>query len=153
VKTNKLVLIAALALAACNPYLTQQSVAPPGRSARLDEVNGFWGLKRYRLEVSEGVALALTCYKGGPCEKMKVVSDDPNIAEVRAASLAQLTSSAYSYANQQPTTAFVVIGKAPGTTRVHVTAKEGKRDVVVTVIGPPSSLPAKAAATVAMDAK
>jgi hypothetical protein len=101
--TTKLVLLAALGLAACNPYLTQQSVAPPGRSARLDEVNGFWGLKRYRLEVSEGVALALTCYKGGPCEKLKVVSDDPAIAEVRTASLAQLASpSYYSSANQQP---------------------------------------------------
>jgi hypothetical protein len=149
VKTSKLVLLAALALAACNPYLTQQSVAPPGRSARLDEVNGFWGLKRYRLEVSEGVALALTCYKGGPCEKLKVVSDNPAIAEVRAASLARLDSSVYSTANQQPAAAFVVIGKAPGTTRVHVTAREGKRDVVVTVIGPPSSVPAAAAAVAA----
>lgn len=139
---NKLLLLAALGLAACNPYLTQQSVAPPGRSARLDEVNGFWGLKRYRLEVSEGVALALTCYKGGPCEKLKVISDDPAIAEVRTASLAQLASpNYYSGANQQPMAAFVVIGKAPGTTRVHVTAKEGKRDVVVTVIAPPVANP------------
>ena len=146
---NKLVLLAALGLAACNPYLTQQSVAPPGRSARLDEVNGFWGLKRYRLEVSEGVALALTCYKGGPCEKLKVISDDPAIAEVRTASLAQLEGSLYSTANQQPAAAFVVIGKAPGTTRVHVTAKEGTRDVVVTVIAPPVANPQ----TVASDAK
>jgi hypothetical protein len=153
VKTSKLVLTAALALAACNPYLTQQSVAPPGRSARLDEVNGFWGLKRYRLEVSEGVALALTCYKGGPCEKMKVGSDDPKIAEVRIASLAQLASSPYSLANPQPATAFLVVGKAPGTTRVHVSAKEAKRDVVVTVIGPPSSRPAAAAAAPVASAK
>lgn len=147
-KTNKLLLLAALGLAACNPYLTQQSVAPPGRSARLDEVNGFWGLKHYRLEVSKGVALALTCYKGGPCEKLKVVSENPAIAEVRTASLAQLASSGYSTANQQPAAAFVVIGKAPGTTRVHVTAKEGKRDVVVTVIAPPVAIP-QPAATVA----
>lgn len=146
---NKLVLLAALGLAACNPYLTQQSVAPPGRSARLDEVNGFWGLKRYRLEVSEGVALALTCYKGGPCEKLKVISDDPAIAEVRTASLAELSGSVYSSANQQPAAAFVVIGKAPGTTRVHVTAKEGNRDVVVTVTAPPVANPQ----TVASDAK
>jgi hypothetical protein len=153
VKTSKLVLLGALALAACNPYLTQQSVAPPGRSARLDEVNGFWGLKRYRLEVSEGVALALTCYKGGPCEKLKVVSDDPAIAEVRAASLAQLAATGYSSANQQPAAAFVVIGKAPGTTRVHVTASEGKRDVVVTVIGPPPARVAPAAPVKTADAR
>jgi hypothetical protein len=153
VKTSKLVLLGALALAACNPNLTQQSVAPPGRSARLDEVNGFWGLKRYRLEVSEGVALALTCYKGGPCEKLKVVSDDPAIAEVRAASLAQLAATGYSSANQQPAAAFVVIGKAPGTTRVHVTASEGKRDVVVTVIGPPPARVAPAAPVKTADAR
>jgi hypothetical protein len=39
-----------------------------------------------------------------------------------------------------------VIGKAPGTTRVHVTAKEGKRDVVVTVIAPPTPNPQTVAA-------
>lgn len=139
-KTNKLVLLATLALAACNPYLTQQSVAPPGRSARLDEVTGFWGqLKRYRLEVSEGVALALTCQLGGPCEKMSATSDNPAVAEVRAASLAALqpVGSAHSSSQQQPSAALVVIGKAPGTTRIRVKAKEGSRDIVVTVIAPP----------------
>jgi hypothetical protein len=138
--TRMTFLLAALGLAACNPYLTQQSVAPPGRSARLDEVTGFWGtVKHYRLEVSEGVALALTCYEGGPCEKLSVVSDAPAIAEVRPASLARLQGNVYATAHQQPAAAFVVVGKAPGTARLHVTAKEGKRDVVVTVIGPPSS--------------
>lgn len=136
---NRVALLVVLGLAACNPYLQQQSVAPPGRSARLDEVNGFWGLKRYRLEISEGVALALTCGHGGPCEKMKVVSDNPAIAEVRLASLAALEAVGYgpSARQQQPSSAFVVVGKAPGTTRLHVTASEGKRDVVVTVIPPP----------------
>lgn len=131
-------LVLALALAACNPYLTQQSVAPPGRSARLDEVHGFWGLKRYRLEVSEGVALALTCYRGGPCEKLKATSENPAIAEVRPASLAQLHAIGYGGTHQQPASAFIVVGKAPGTTRVRVSAKEGKRDVIVTVIAPPA---------------
>src|SRR5688572_32861196 len=92
-----------IALAACNPYLTQQSVAPPGRAARLDEVTGFWGtVKHYRLEISEGVALALTCNKGAPCERVNVVSEDPAIAEVRPASLAKLESSPYTMQNQQP---------------------------------------------------
>lgn len=134
---NKLVLLAALALAACDPHLYQQSVAPPGRSARLDEVTGFWGnVKHYRLEVSHGVALALTCNRGGPCEKMKVISDDPAIAEVRPASLEALERVGYA-GDQQPSAAFVVIGKAPGATRLHVTSKTGNRDVVVTVIASP----------------
>jgi hypothetical protein len=134
--------LAVAALAACNPYIQQESVAPPGRSARLDEVTGFWGLKRYRLEVSQGVALALTCYQGGPCEHMKAVSENPAIAEVRPASLSQLSSSAYGpspYTPQQPAAAFVLIGRAPGKTRVHVTADEGKRDIVITVIAPPAT--------------
>jgi len=140
----KKLLLAAIALASlggCDPYLYQQSLAPPGRSARLDEVTGFWGtLKHYRLEVSKGVALALTCAEGRPCEKMRVVSDNPAIAEVRLASLAQLQSVGYGpHANQQqPAAAFVVVGKSPGTTRLHISAKEGSRDVVVTVVAPPA---------------
>jgi len=126
-----------LALAACNPTLTQQSVAPPGRSARLDAVNGFWGLKHYRLEISEGVALALTCDQGGPCAKPNIVSEDPAIAEVRPASLAAFDRGIYGYGPNTPASAFVIVGKAPGTTRLHVKTKDGKRDVVVTVIAPP----------------
>jgi hypothetical protein len=128
-------LLLALTLAACNPYLTQQSVAPPGRAARLDDVRGFWGLKYYRLEISEGVALALTCNHGGPCAKTRVISDDPAIAEVRPASLSALER--IGFTGSAPSSAFVVVGKAPGTTKLHVTAKEGKREVVVTVIAPP----------------
>lgn len=124
-----------VALPACSPYLTQQSVAPPGRSARLDEVNGFWGLKRYRLEISEGVALALTCEQAGPCEKPQILSDDPAIAEVRPASLAALQQ--VGFTSLVPSSAFVVVGKAPGTTKLHVRTRKGSRDVVVTVIAPP----------------
>jgi hypothetical protein len=141
-------LLLALALAACNPYLTQQSVAPPGRAARLDEVNGFWGLKHYRVELSEGVALALTCNRGGPCEKTKVLSDDPAIAEVRPASLAALERVGFD-GTQQPASAFVIVGKAPGTTKLRVTAKEGKREVIVTVVAPPPPPNAQTAAQTA----
>lgn len=135
-----LVVLAAIVLAGCDPYLYQNSVAPPGRSARLDEVTGFWGqVKHYRLEVSSGVALALTCAEGRPCEKLRVVSDNPAIAEVRLASLAQLQSTGYgSMAENHPAAAFVVVGRGPGTTKVHIRAKEGSRDVVVTVVAPPS---------------
>jgi hypothetical protein len=127
-----------LALAACNPYIYQQSVAPPGRSARLDRVENFWGLKRYRLEVSQGVAVAMTCQQGGTCDKLPVVSDNPAIADVRAASLSALESPGYG-SPQQPSSAFVVLGRAPGTTKLHVTtAQKGKRDIEVTVIAPPA---------------
>lgn len=140
----KLPVLVLVALAACTPYLTQQSVAPPGRSARLDEVKGFWGLERYRLEISEGVALALTCYRGGPCEKTSVTSDNPAIAEVRPASLAALQPAGH--AGFAPASAFVVVGKARGTTTLRVTAKEGSRIVTVTVIAPPAPASTQAAA-------
>jgi hypothetical protein len=122
-------------LAACNPYLTVRSPAPPGRTARLDQVKNFWGLQRYRLELSRGVAIAMTCEHGGPCEHMRVVSDDPAIAEVRTASLGVLQTS---IDGEQTAAALVIVGKAPGQTRVHVREKDGSRDVLVTVVAAPA---------------
>ncbi len=125
--------LALAALAACNPYLSAQSPAPPGRTARLDEVTSWLGhLKSYRLSLSSGVAIAITCNLGGPCEHLAVTSDDPSIAEVRPASLGVLQAS--SWTNQQTASALVVVARAPGTTHVHVRAKEGARDIAVTVV-------------------
>lgn len=138
----------ALLLAACNPTLYQASAPPPARSARLDAVTNFWGVtKRYRLEVSTGIAVALRCEYGGPCEHMKVVSDDPAIAEVRLATLSQLEAAPYpgSYV-QQPPAALVVVGKAPGKTKLHVSTKDGSREVTVTVIPAPGAANAVTAA-------
>jgi hypothetical protein len=135
---------ACLALAGgCNPVLVAQSAAPPGRSARLDEVSGFWGLKSYRMELSQGVALALTCYRGGPCEKMTVVSDNPAVAEVRRASLGTLERSGMY--GQATTAAAVVVGKSPGATRIRVRSKDGHRDIAVTVVPPPGPIAVQAA--------
>ena len=134
---NALVLVL---VAACNPYLSAQSTAPPGRAARLDEVKGFWGLKSYRLELSEGVAFAITCNYGGPCEHVKIVSDDPAIADVRPASLGVLERAG------QTSSAVVVIGKAPGRTHLHVSANEGHRDIAVTVVPSPAPVTARTAA-------
>ena len=130
----RLALIASLA--ACAPNLTAQSVAPPGRTARLDELTGFWGsIKSYRLELSQGVALAFTCYRGAPCEHVRVTSDDPRIAEVRTASLGVLERSGL--ANQAGSAASIVVGKAPGLTKVHVHSEEGDREIAVTIVAPP----------------
>ncbi len=129
---------AILALAACNPILSVESPAPPGRSARMDEVRGFWGLQFYRMELSSGVALAMTCTNPSPCEHMKVVSDDPAIAEIRPASLGVLQKTPDGPSAQQSSAALVVVGKAPGTTWVHVRSKDGDRNVQVTVISPPT---------------
>ncbi len=137
-----------IVLAACNPYLQAQSVAPPGRAARLDEVTGFWGtVKSYRLELSRGVAIAITCNHGAPCEHVRAVSDNPAIAEVRAASLGVLEKNAWAN-TAQASAALVIVGKAPGTTRVRVTAKEGHREIAVTIVGSPDPTVSKMAADV-----
>jgi hypothetical protein len=133
---------AALA-AGCNPVLVAQSAAPPGRSARLDEITGFWGVQGYRLEISQGVAIAVTCHRGGPCEQLSVVSDDPAIAEVRRASLGVLEQSGLY--NQATAAAVVIVGRSPGTTRVHVRSKDGGRDIAVRVIPPPGPVTVQAA--------
>lgn len=128
-----------LVLSGCNPYLTQQSMAPPGRQARLAEVSGFWGLKHYRLKLSEGVALAIACEQNGPCENISVVSANPAIAEVRLASLSKLEPAGGVRQAQVPSAAFVIVGKSPGRVKVRLKSREGERDVVVTVVAAPSA--------------
>jgi hypothetical protein len=131
-----------LVLAGCNPQLTQHSLAPPGRQARLDAVHGFWGVQHYRLNISEGVALAMTCEKTGPCENLNVISANPAIAEVRSASLSKLERVGTVNPTQTPAAAFVIVGKSPGKTRVHIKSREGERNIIVNVIAAPSPAPA-----------
>jgi hypothetical protein len=131
--------VALLAIAACAPTLSAQSAAPPGRSARLDEITGFWGnVKSYKLELSQGVALAFTCNHGSPCEHMTLTTDSAAIAEVRHASLGTLERSGQF--GQATSTAGVVIGKSVGVTHVWVKTSDGDRDIAVTIIAPPAPL-------------
>ena len=137
-----LVLVAAAAVG-CNPTLSAQSLAPPGRAARLDAIDGFWGIKGYKLELSKGVAIAVTCNHGGPCGKLRVTSDDPSIAEVMDASFGVLQPSHGSHYfpdNQATAAAFVVVGKAPGVTRIRVKTDDGGRTIAVTIVPPPARL-------------
>jgi hypothetical protein len=103
--------------------------------------------KRYRLEVSEGVAVAVKCEHGGPCEKMKISSENPAIAEVRMATLSALQQVGYPHSMmQQPPAAFVVVGKAPGSTKLHISAKGGSRVVTVNVVAAPTAVSIQSAA-------
>ena len=137
-----LALALAAVAAACNPILVAESPAPPGRSARLDPVEGFWAVKSYRLELSQGAAIAVSCSRGASCEHMTVTSDNPAIAEVRPASLGVLRANTYGYgAGAQPAAVVVIVGKAAGTTQLHVHAEQGDRDVAVTIIPQPAPAP------------
>jgi hypothetical protein len=135
-----------IVMTGCSPVLTTRSVAPPGRTARLDEITGFWGnIKSYKVELSQGVALAMTCYQMGPCTDVKITSDDPAVAEVRPASLGVLQVSGL--ANAATAAGLVVVGRTPGKTTVHVVAKEGKREIAVTIVPPPAAMQTQAVTT------
>jgi hypothetical protein len=144
---HAIALLAALAgIAGCRPMLAAESSAPPGRAARLDEVTSwFWGVKSYRLALSQGVALAVSCTRGGPCEKLLATSDDPAIAEVRPASLTALRPAGYT-GNQQPPAAVVIVGKVPGATTIRLRSSDGDREIRVTVVAPPAPSTATAIA-------
>lgn len=141
-----LALAAAAAVAAgCNPLLSAQSAAPPGRVAQLDEVTGFWGtVKSYRLELSQGVAVAVACHHGGPCDRVVATSDDPAITEIHRAALGTLERSGF--ASQTASSAVVLVGKAPGTTDVRIRTTSGTRTIRVTVVPPPAPAVTRAAA-------
>ena len=143
--TRALVLIlAAASLAACNPTLSAQSAAPPGRAARLDAINGFWEPKAYRLELSQGVAIAITCNHCGPCEKVRVTSADPAIASVHDGSLGRLEQNGLG--NQATSSAMVIVGRAAGSTTIHIDTADGSRDILVTIVPQPALNPQTAVA-------
>ena len=123
------------ALPGCLPTLTAESLPPPGRTARLDAITGFWGVRGYRLELSQGVAIAVSCTASGPCEQLTASSDDPAIAEARPAALNVLRPTGYSF-NQQPAAAIVVVGKQPGRTTVRLHSAAGDRKIQITVAAP-----------------
>ena len=123
-----LVVLTAAALAACDPQLYQASVPPPGSIGRLHT--------EYRwAELTEGSALAFRCEDAGPCERARATSDNPEIADVRPASLARLEMAAWVGFSQ--TSQFVIIGKNPGTTRIRVRSADGDTSLKVTVLPAP----------------
>lgn len=130
--------IAIAAGTGCLPSLVAESSPPPGRAARLDADTGFWGWKHYRLELSQGVAVAIGCEHGGPCERLVATSDNPAVAEARAASLSVLRPAGFE-GNRQPAATLVIVGKAPGSTTIRVRTSDGGRDLPVTVVTAPGS--------------
>ena len=139
---NELVAALALALggfavAACNPILTAESPQPPGRTARLDDVTGFLGhVKSYKLELSQGTAIAVTCNYEGPCTHMKLTSDNPELVDIRTASLGVLRPAGFN-GSAATAAALVIVGKSAGTTTLHLHADEGNREIAVTILPQP----------------
>jgi len=124
----------------CGPVLNAQSLPPPGRTAAFESNDGH-----YDLAISQGVAIAISCYHDGACKNVVVSTDDAHTADVKGASvgvqaLAAATNlvdrNAIRYSTAS-TAGFVIIGKNPGTTKVKVKTSNGNKTINVKVIAPP----------------
>jgi hypothetical protein len=122
-------LLVALPLASCAPYLSLTTPAPPSARLLLDGKND-------EIEVSQGVAGAfvpycspwvLTCAR----DALQVSTDAPAVADVRRAHLGSLDWTDGVTAN---TPVFAVVGVAPGHATLHLTDGSHARDYSVTVL-------------------
>ena len=118
---------------ACGPSLYSQSAPPPGRTAALDENDGH-----YDLDISQGVAIAISCVHDGPCKDVVISTEDEKIADVKGASLSTLERSAYTPHTSTPS-GVVIVGKSPGKTKVRVKTSDGSKTINVTVLPPPAA--------------
>ena len=125
-RTLGLALAVGLAAPGCHPSLYAESSPPPGRLGRFDPISNFWGVQGYRLELSQGIAIAIACSDDDQCENLVATCDNPAIADIRKVE------------NQQSDTV-VIVGKAPGTTVVHMRTKNDGRDIKLTIVPPPAS--------------
>ena len=116
---------------ACGPSLYSQSAPPPGRTAAFDDRDGH-----YDLDISQGVAIAISCDDSGPCRDVVVATEDAAIADVKGASFGNLERNAYTMRTLTPA-GIVIIGKSPGKTRVKVKTKGGDKTIHVHVLAPP----------------
>lgn len=121
----KALVIAILLCGGCGPWLYAASTPPPGAIGTLDTDDET-------AEISEGTALAFRCEDAGPCQHATATSDDPDIADVLPANLARLDPAVFS-GMAAPAT-FVIVGKAPGHTRIRVRSSDGGVDLSVHVI-------------------
>ncbi len=119
---------AALAFASsgCAPSLTLVSPAPPNRVIAVDRQND-------RLEISEGVAVAIECHgMNGPCKDMKAVSTSPEILGVYPAHIAKIAHTGVDADTNAANLA--IVGMKPGRTTLRVWSDGYTREYVVTVL-------------------
>ena len=121
-------LLTALALmTGCDDHFYALTVPPPTKLAELDDVD-------CEIVVSKGVALAFECTSpSGPCENARISSADEATVEVREAYVDSLDNEANGRSYSRPRSAFVVVGKAPGRTRVTVRSANDTTDFEVQV--------------------
>lgn len=129
---SRAILLLAL-FAACGPSLYAQTAPPPGRTASLDENDGH-----YDLNLSQGVAIAISCIHDGPCKDVVVSTENEAIADVKGAAFGALEHATYG-PQTYTSSGIVVIGKNPGKTKVRVKTAKGSKTINVTVLAPPAA--------------
>lgn len=135
-KTNALSALALVAIAAftsgCDPHFTALTVPPPTAEATLSDTDRT-------IDLSKGVAMAFECVAsdGSPCDSASATADDPAILGVfngYVDLLSPSTSTGYSRSiGAEPRVIFVVLGRAEGSTTLHITSGDGDVDFNVSV--------------------
>jgi hypothetical protein len=125
---KRLFLLVAVLAAGCDPKLYAASVPPPGALGRLNTEDRV-------AQITEGAALAFRCDDGGPCAGARATSDDPAIADVRPAALAQLEVDIWR--GMAPSSTFVIVARRPGITHIRVRSGDGDTSLKVVVVPAP----------------
>jgi hypothetical protein len=114
-----LLLLVGLLAPACSPYLSVVTPAPPNRVVRLNHETD-------RIEVSEGVAIAVECYRqGSPCRGVVASVTDPTLVQVLPAHMSKLTRG---YGDEANVTTLALVGLKPGATKLRVWSQGWTRD-------------------------
>ena len=121
-----------LALVGCGPTLAVHSSPPPGRIASFAANDDH-----YDVDLSQGVAIAITCHDGGPCKNVVVSTTDASIVDVKGAAFGALERDPYRGAFTPA--GVVLVGKSPGRAKVKVKTSDGSKTIHVTVLAPPAS--------------
>ena len=112
--------------------LSALTVAPPGKTAHLDDQDDT-------LDLSRGIAIGFECTSSedsyyGPCREGKVYVDNPDIAAAYTSFSDKLDPSYNGgAAGARAKAAFIVVGLQPGKTQLTVDTKDGNVTLDVTV--------------------
>ena len=130
---KRAILAVALLATGCSEItLSALTVAPPGKTAHLDDEDDT-------LDLSRGIAIGFECTGSddgyhGPCRDTKVYVDNHEIIAAYTSFMDQLDESWNTgHAGARAKTAIVVVGLQPGKTQVTVDTKDGNVTLDVTV--------------------
>ena len=117
--------LATLLLTACSPELQLASPAPPTRVVTVTQ-------DAQTVQISEGVAVAIDCRReGSPCKEVSATTDQPAVAKVFPAHIAQVHQG---YNEQTNVSSLALVAIRPGQTRLHVVAEGHASEYTVTVL-------------------